>query len=45
MTRLMKEYHIYMTRFGRILVAGLNTHNVRYVAECLHEVTKDAYNI
>ncbi|PVV04324.1 hypothetical protein BB560_001173 [Smittium megazygosporum] len=38
--RIRSEYHIYMTRNGRISVAGLNTKNVKYVAEAFHAVTK-----
>lgn len=38
--RMKAEFHIYMTDDGRMAVSGLNTHNVKYVAKCLHEVTK-----
>ncbi|KAI4322792.1 hypothetical protein L6164_022454 [Bauhinia variegata] len=38
--RLTNEFHIYMTHNGRISMAGLNTGNVGYVAEAIHEVTK-----
>ncbi|KAK7264379.1 hypothetical protein RJT34_31988 [Clitoria ternatea] len=38
--RLTDEFHIYMTRNGRISMAGLNTSNVGYVADAIHEVTK-----
>ncbi|KAI6005530.1 aspartate aminotransferase [Pisolithus albus] len=37
---LMEKAHIYMTSNGRISMAGLNTHNVRYVAECLDKVVR-----
>ncbi|KAJ7981590.1 Aspartate aminotransferase [Quillaja saponaria] len=40
--RLTNEFHIYMTRNGRISMAGLNTSNVGYVANAIHEVTKSA---
>lgn len=40
--RLTNEFHIYMTRNGRISMAGLNTGNVGYVSEAIHEVTKSA---
>ncbi|KAG8662631.1 aspartate aminotransferase, mitochondrial isoform X2 [Manihot esculenta] len=40
--RLTKEYHIYMTRNGRISMAGVTTHNVGYLANAIHEVTKSA---
>ncbi|KAG5020755.1 hypothetical protein JHK87_016610 [Glycine soja] len=38
--RMTNEFHIYMTRNGRISMAGLNTGNVGYVADAIHEVTK-----
>ncbi|AES89801.1 aspartate aminotransferase [Medicago truncatula] len=40
--RLTNEFHIYMTRSGRISMAGLNTSNVGYVANAINEVTKSA---
>lgn len=39
--RLKKEFHIYLIRNGRISVAGINSHNVEYIAKAFHEVTKD----
>ncbi|GAA5892254.1 hypothetical protein JCM5296_003218 [Sporobolomyces johnsonii] len=39
--RLAKEHHVYLTRDGRISVAGITNHNVRHLAESLHAVTKD----
>ncbi|KAJ8753449.1 hypothetical protein K2173_019848 [Erythroxylum novogranatense] len=38
--RLTNEYHIYMTRNGRISMAGVTTGNVGYLARAIHEVTK-----
>lgn len=38
--RLKNEYHIYLTSNGRISMAGINTKNVGYLAEAIHEVTK-----
>ncbi|CAD6247458.1 unnamed protein product [Miscanthus lutarioriparius] len=38
--RLTNEYHIYMTRNGRISMAGVTTGNVAYLANAIHEVTK-----
>lgn len=38
---LRDEWHIYMTKNGRISMAGLNTHNVRYVAEAVSAVVKE----
>ncbi|XP_078431180.1 aspartate aminotransferase 1 [Wolffia australiana] len=38
--RLTNEFHIYMTRNGRISMAGVTTGNVDYLAGAIHEVTK-----
>jgi len=38
--RLTKEYHIYLTKNGRISVAGVTSSNVNYLAEAIHAVTK-----
>ena len=38
--KLTKEYSIYLTRDGRISVAGINTGNVEYIAHAMHQVTK-----
>eukprot|EP00268_Persea_americana_P051846 TRINITY_DN5762_c0_g1_i10.p1 TRINITY_DN5762_c0_g1~~TRINITY_DN5762_c0_g1_i10.p1 ORF type:complete len:192 (+),score=32.87 TRINITY_DN5762_c0_g1_i10:606-1181(+) len=38
--RLTHNFHIYMTRDGRISMAGVNTHNVDYLANSIHEVMK-----
>ncbi|CAN6272067.1 unnamed protein product [Urochloa humidicola] len=38
--RLTNEYHIYMTRNGRISMAGVTTGNVSYLANAIHDVTK-----
>ncbi|CAL5038925.1 unnamed protein product [Urochloa decumbens] len=38
--RLTNEFHIYMTRNGRISMAGVTTGNVAYLANAIHEVTK-----
>ncbi|BBG94277.1 aspartate aminotransferase 1, partial [Prunus dulcis] len=40
--RLTNEFHIYMTRNGRISMAGVTTGNVGYLANAIHEVTKSA---
>lgn len=37
--RLTNEYSIYLTRDGRISIAGLNDSNLDYVAEAIHAVT------
>jgi aspartate aminotransferase len=38
--RLIKEHHIYMTKDGRMSIAGLNSKNIKTVAKAIHEVTK-----
>lgn len=38
--RLIDEYHIYLTKDGRISISGLNTHNLEKVATAIHDVTK-----
>ncbi|KAF7139920.1 hypothetical protein RHSIM_Rhsim06G0130100 [Rhododendron simsii] len=38
--RLTSEFHIYLTRNGRISMAGITTGNVGYLANAIHEVTK-----
>ncbi|XP_026324991.1 aspartate aminotransferase, mitochondrial [Hyposmocoma kahamanoa] len=37
--RMTKEFHIYLTKDGRISVAGISSKNVDYVAEAIHKVT------
>jgi aspartate/tyrosine/aromatic aminotransferase len=39
--KMVNEYHIYMTKDGRISVAGLNPGNVNYVAECIDKVVRE----
>jgi len=38
--RMVEEFHIYMTKDGRISVAGLNPGNVDYVAQCIDTVVR-----
>jgi len=38
--KLRTEYHIYMTKNGRISMAGITTKNVEYLAKAMHAVTK-----
>lgn len=38
--RLTKEFSIYLTKDGRISVAGVSSRNVAYLAKAMHEVTK-----
>lgn len=39
-TRMVDEFHIYMTADGRISMAGINAGNVDYVAECIDKVVR-----
>jgi len=39
--KLRKEESIYFTDDGRISISGLNTKNVKRVADCFHNVTKN----
>lgn len=42
-TLVMREkFHVYMTKNGRISMAGLNTGNVEYVAKAMDETVKQA---
>jgi len=36
--RLIKEFHVYLLKSGRISMAGVNTHNVAYLARAIHAV-------
>lgn len=38
--RLTKEFSIYLTKDGRISMAGVTSKNVEYLAHSIHEVTK-----
>mmetsp|Transcript_18541 Transcript_18541/g.31173 ORF Transcript_18541/g.31173 Transcript_18541/m.31173 type:complete len:428 (+) Transcript_18541:77-1360(+) len=38
--RLASEYHIYMTRNGRVSMAGVTSKNVKRLAMAMHDVTK-----
>merc|ERR1712000_262604 len=37
---LVKDHSVYLTRNGRISMAGVTPHNVKYLAEAMHAVTK-----
>jgi len=39
---LAERHSIYMTRNGRISMAGVNSKNVGRLADAIHAVTKDA---
>jgi len=36
---MVSKHHVYMTKNGRISVAGLTNDNVAYVAKCMKDVT------
>ena len=38
--KLKTDYSVYLTRDGRISIAGINSKNVEYLARAIHEVTK-----
>eukprot|EP00745_Piridium_sociabile_P041352 TRINITY_DN81614_c0_g1_i1.p1 TRINITY_DN81614_c0_g1~~TRINITY_DN81614_c0_g1_i1.p1 ORF type:complete len:431 (-),score=107.33 TRINITY_DN81614_c0_g1_i1:368-1660(-) len=38
--RLTKDFSVYLTKDGRISMAGLSSKNVGYLAKAMHEVTK-----
>jgi aspartate aminotransferase len=38
--RLTKEFHVYLTKDGRISVAGITSKNVEYLAAAIHAVSK-----
>lgn len=40
MERLTKDFNIYLTKDGRISMAGVTSKNVEYLAYAMHEVTK-----
>lgn len=37
---MVNKHHVYITEDGRISMAGVNTKNVKKIAECLHDVSK-----
>merc|ERR1712048_64646 len=39
-SRMVEEFHVYMTGDGRISMAGLNPTNVPYVAECIDKAVR-----
>ncbi|OAA68304.1 aspartate aminotransferase [Niveomyces insectorum RCEF 264] len=38
--KLREQFHVYMTKNGRISMAGLNTHNVDYFAKAVDQVVR-----
>lgn len=39
--KLKIEHHVYVTRDGRVSMAGINTGNVEYIAKAIVDVTKN----
>lgn len=39
--KMASDWSVFLTRDGRISVAGITHHNVRRLAEAIHDVTKD----
>jgi aspartate aminotransferase len=39
--KIREESHVYMTKNGRISMAGLNTHNIDYVAKAMDKVVRE----
>ena len=37
---ITEDFHIYLTKDGRISLAGINSSNVQYIAQAIHSVTK-----
>ncbi|KAI9592340.1 pyridoxal phosphate-dependent transferase [Syncephalis fuscata] len=37
---LKRDHHVYLTKDGRISIAGVSSHNVKYLAQAMYEVTK-----
>lgn len=37
----LKELHVHLNMDGRMSISGINSHNVQYLAEAIHKVTKD----
>jgi aspartate aminotransferase len=37
---LVEKAHIYLTNNGRISMAGINSHNLKYVAESIDKVVR-----
>ena len=40
-TAMVEKHHIYMTKNGRISIAGLNEGNVEYVARAIEDVVNN----
>jgi len=42
--KLREQFHVYMTKNGRISMAGLNTNNVEYFAKAVNSVVRETSN-
>jgi aspartate aminotransferase len=38
--KMSKEHHVYLTKDGRISIAGISSRNVGHLAQAIHAVTK-----
>jgi aspartate aminotransferase len=38
--KIIKEHSVYLTKDGRISVAGITSSNVEHLAKAMHDVTK-----
>ena len=38
--KMAKEHHVYLTKDGRISIAGISSRNVEYLARAIHAVSK-----
>lgn len=38
--KMTKDFHVYLTKNGRISIAGITSHNVGHLSKAMHEVTK-----
>jgi len=38
--KMTKDYHVYLTKNGRISIAGITSQNVKWLATAIHDVTK-----
>lgn len=38
---MIEKHHIYLTGDGRISMAGLNTHNIEYVAKAIDDIVRN----
>jgi aspartate aminotransferase len=36
----LRKLHVYLNLDGRMSISGINSKNVEYLAQCIHQVTK-----